>query len=279
MKDRLKKTGQKFDLAGLNLKTPEKKFNNGAFLLSDQNNSIAKVSLYNDLEVGNTLERNTFENKSIIELIDDVLAFIQKYNSVKSEISGSPNRKDTSSYPEPAVREAVINAFAHRDYSLNSDILIVMFLDRLEITSPGALPGGLTIEDIKEGANFRRNDVVVKSLNKIGYMENYALGIPRIFREYSTFDKEPKIYNTPNLFKIVLYNRNYNIVEERTDDELKIIRALQEHGDLSRAEIDNIALLNKKKTLRILNDLIEEDVVKRIGNGKSTKYILKLPCF
>ena len=59
------------------------------------------------------------------------------------------------SYPEVAIREAVVNAFVHRDYTLSSDVKIELYDNRLTITSPGSLPEGLTIEDIKHGANAK----------------------------------------------------------------------------------------------------------------------------
>ncbi|MDZ5532656.1 ATP-binding protein [Enterococcus cecorum] len=73
---------------------------------------------------------------------------------------------ESYSYPIDAVREAIMNAFVHRDYTMSSDIKIEIFDDRLAISSPGSLPDGLTVEDIKQGANAKRNPILINALIK-----------------------------------------------------------------------------------------------------------------
>ncbi|MCJ0585845.1 family 1 glycosylhydrolase, partial [Enterococcus cecorum] len=96
-------------------------------------------------------------------------------------------RMESYSYPIDAVREAIMNAFVHRDYTMSSDIKIEIFDDRLAISSPGSLPDGLTVEDIKQGANAKRNPILINALDKMNYIENYGSGIRRIYSLYKGF--------------------------------------------------------------------------------------------
>lgn len=77
-----------------------------------------------------------------------------------------------------------MNAFVHRDYTMTSDIKIELFDDRLAISSLGSLPDGLTIEDIKQGANAKRHPILINALDKMDYIENYRSGIRRIYSLY-----------------------------------------------------------------------------------------------
>ena len=102
-----------------------------------------------------------------------------------------------------------MNAFVHRDYTLSADIRIELYDDRLEISSPGSLPEGLKIADIKHGANAKRNPLLINALDKMNYIENYGSGIRRIYSLYEGFMRQPKLTTTNNLFTVVLYNMNY----------------------------------------------------------------------
>lgn len=74
-----------------------------------------------------------------------------------------------------------MNAYVHRDYTKSSDIKVEFFDDRLITSSPGSLPDGLTVEDIKQGANAKRNPILINALDKMNYIENYGTGIRRIY--------------------------------------------------------------------------------------------------
>jgi predicted HTH transcriptional regulator len=108
-----------------------------------------------------------------------------------------------------SVREAVLNCYCHRDLSLSADIRIFVLDNRIEVYSPGGAPEGLSIEEIKNGANAKRNPILVKALDKLEYIENYTSGIQRILGEYEGFPLQPEFYISDALFKVVLYNKNY----------------------------------------------------------------------
>ena len=124
------------------------------------------------------------------------------------KIDGDPRRHETKNYPEAAIREAVVNAFAHRDYMLHSTIKIEIFDDRMEILSLGGIPDGLTLEEVKDGMTAVRNPQLVHILDKLKYIENYGTGIRRMYEAYNGTNKLPEFKVRPNSFKVLLPNVN-----------------------------------------------------------------------
>ena len=89
-------------------------------------------------------------------------------------------RKTHYLYPPEVLREAVVNAVAHRDYTLgNANIGLWLYPDRLEIDSPGALPNTITVERMKKGARYHRNPMLVDHLRDYGYLDKTGRGVPR----------------------------------------------------------------------------------------------------
>ncbi|MFZ4100106.1 MAG: ATP-binding protein [Chlamydiia bacterium] len=117
---------------------------------------------------------------TILDAIDDVPKFIARNTRLSSEIQ-SMYRKDVTEYPGIALREVLINALAHCDYSvIGSGIQIAIFNDRLEIQNPGMLPFGFTMEDFKAGASRVRNRVIARVFNQLKLMEVWGSGYRRI---------------------------------------------------------------------------------------------------
>lgn len=200
-----------FDANGLKLITLDKEYNNGALILSEQNPYITKIAVIDGLDMSaDFLAKKEFTG-SLVKQIDMTLEYISLLNDNKITFTGAPARLEYEGYPSKAVREAVINAYAHRDYSLSADIKVEIYDDRMEIFSAGGLPDGLSVEDIKEGISAPRNPKIVHVLDKISYIENYATGIRRILVSYKDFDRQPIFIVTPNQFKVVLYNRHYQL--------------------------------------------------------------------
>ena len=92
-------------------------------------------------------------------------------------------REDREAYPwRDAVHEAVVNALVHRDYArAGARVRVLLFSDRLEIRSPGALPNGLTVEQVRLGATSHRNTLLVEVMHQLGHVETVGRGIHRIF--------------------------------------------------------------------------------------------------
>ncbi len=116
----------------------------------------------------------------VIEAVDAVPAFIRR-NTRMGAIIKTIKREDVPEYPTVAVREGLLNALMHADYSyMNMRIFVSIFDDRLEIRSPGCLLPGMTIEGIKEGVSMPRNLVIARIFQMFGWVEQFGTGYLRI---------------------------------------------------------------------------------------------------
>ena len=164
---------------------------------------------YDKKEISGTLIDLEDQSGEMIEsgIIDQGIKFVIQNTRVSSMLKGN-KRIDRPDYPRQSIREAIVNAVAHRDYSLvGSKIRLFIFEDRIEIKSPGKLPNTVTIEKMKEGCSFARNPTVVKFLQNYGYMERFGLGIPmkiiKMMREHT--GKEPEFKESGEEFWLTLY--------------------------------------------------------------------------
>ncbi len=147
------------------------------------------------------------------EQIEATVAFVRRNMQVRSRLTGEGvAREDLPDYPLLAVREAITNAVAHRDYAiLGARARVRMFDDRLEVLSPGGLPNTLTLENIKT-VQYARNSLIVSFLQGLGYMERRGEGILRMIRWSWENDAPPPTFELPdeNLFQVTLFKRRDN---------------------------------------------------------------------
>jgi len=110
-------------------------------------------------------------------LVEQALDFVSRNTTPTADLSGG-RRIDRSTYPEVALREAIVNALVHRDYSiLGADVTLTIFADRLEIQSPGRLPNTVTVDGMKAGLRYARNQTLVNILRDYGYVDYRGMGI------------------------------------------------------------------------------------------------------
>lgn len=133
-------------------------YTNLGYLLSDQFAQGIKVSLFSDDVKMVFQDRDEFKG-SLLYQLEKALEFVEKHNSKRSKISGI-QRTDFRDYPPEAVRESIINALVHRDYSLSGSILIEMYPDRMSVSSLGGLYRGLSFDDLRLGVSSRRNEAL-----------------------------------------------------------------------------------------------------------------------
>lgn len=262
-------------------------YNNAALLISNQNPYIAKLAVYDGSDVMSFKDKKEFTG-AITEQIDDILKYISLINRKHVTITGKAQRIEMLDYPNVAIREAVVNAFMHRDYLLHSDVKVELFDDRLEITSPGGIPDGLTLEEIKDGLTAKRNPRLIHILDKMQYIENYGTGIRRMFTAYTEQDSllEPEFDIRENSFKVVLPNRN-QISSLKTMDE-KLINNVdltlneknifmimkKNQRKLKRLEIEKLTDLSRNQVFTALNKLQDSGIVEKTGASVSTRYEL-----
>jgi len=191
-------------------------------------------------------------------------------------------REERTEYPPFAVREALVNSVCHRDYRLKGRrIEIRMFADRLEVISPGGLPGFITVDNIVE-EHFSRNPRIVSGLFQWGYIEELGLGIDRMIEEMTQAGHPaPHFKATPYSFTVTLSNvqvRRATPVWEKAMNErqARALSYIREHGQITNREYQQICPDVTPETLRLdLVDLVNRGIVIRIGAKKGTYYIMK----
>lgn len=191
-------------------------------------------------------------------------------------------REERTEYPLFAVREALVNSVCHRDYRLRGRrIEIRKFADRLEIISPGGLPGFITLDNIVD-EHFSRNPRIVAGLYHWGYIEELGLGVDRMIEEMTQAGHPPPGFKeTPYSFTVSLSNvrerpaspRWERIMNERQAKALSYIR---EKGRITNREYRQLCPSVSQETLRLdLSDLVERGLLLKIGAKRGTYYILK----
>lgn len=159
---------------------------------------------------------------SITQMLNDALIFVRKNMKVKTIIDSETGmRNDRTEYPVIAVRELVLNALIHRDYSIHTEsapITITMYSDRMEIENPGGLYGRMTLDSLGFVSADTRNPYIAGALEIMGETENRYSGIPTIRSAMKNAGlPQPVFVNNRGVFKAILYNE---IVSEKGNSDL-----------------------------------------------------------
>lgn len=161
-------------------------------------------------ELGERFLDNQRIEGNIPEMLNGALQFVRKNMRNRTIIdSGSGNREDRTDYPITAVREAVINALVHRDYSIHTEgmpIQLLMFENRMEIRNPGGIYGRIKMNQLGKVQPDTRNPVLALALENLGVTENRYSGIPTIRREMEAYNlKEPEFLDERGSFVVKFY--------------------------------------------------------------------------
>ncbi len=199
-------------------------------------------------------------------------------NKVSSTINGLV-RIDKKDYPDFSLREALLNSIIHRSYYFNGSILLSIFDDRIEINSAGGLIDTLTLKDVYNGVSESRNPNLAELFHRLSYVENYGTGIERIINEYNDSGLKPTIELSENIFKIILPNKNYveqkQIINNKLSKEEQIMEYLRINYEVKRELVENILNLSKSGARKVINKMIEQNLIIQKGTGKNTIYVLK----
>ena len=250
-------------------------YTNLALLLSDENPFVVKMACYDN--VLNFKYKKEFSG-SIIKIATDVLNQAEMFNvtsAVIPEIGGI--RQDTKSYPGKSLREAILNALCHADYSMPSNIKIEFYADRVEITNPGGIYR-YSIDDILLGIQSFRNPKLIAVLHRLGFIENYGTGIKRIHEAYPNNDIQSFLIDKRLWFRTVLPDLNYkkesmkdnvpqNVPQNVLQNDLeKIIKSIKENPRITREELASIIGKSVKTVARIIKD---SKLINFVGSSKS----------
>jgi ATP-dependent DNA helicase RecG len=201
------------------------------------------------------------------------------------------SRQETMEYPLEAVRELVVNAVAHRDYNLQGDnVRLNIFSDRLEVSSPGHLPGPVTLENLLD-ARFSRNAVIAQVLSDLGFVERLGYGLDRVvsvLRENNL--PPPRFEEVAGCFKVTLFatlageadlQKAISRLSAYQEMDLNprqqaVLSHLVTHRRITNSTYQDLCPDVHPETLRRdLSDLVSRGILIKIGEKRATYYILK----
>lgn len=216
----------------------------------------------------------------LIESIEKSISFVKNNIPKSIEIKSEAKREEKYQYPLDVIREAIVNAVAHRDYFSKDSIQIYVFSDRIEITNPGALPKGLP-KELFGTLSVQRNPLSYRILRDYGFVEGLGSGVPRMInsmREHGLLDPEFGIYE--HFFRITLRNK---------PSELKPIK---DYKDLNERQLRTLEFLKKNKSIKTktymkinkvsfgtarldINEMLKFGYLKKVGAFRGVYYVLK----
>lgn len=256
-------------LITLGLREKDGGYTNAGALFADENDyrGIDLVKFGDNINV--MLDRTQVENVSILKLYQDAL---QKYRQYyQNEVIDGAYRRKIEQIPEEAFREAIANTIVHRTWDVNAQIKVAMFDDRVEVTSPGGLPKGLSKEEYLAGQlSILRNLIIANIFFRLGLIEQFGTGIQRILAAYADSKSQPQFLIYENSIKIILPVVKTEL-QGVSKDGNEVYTILQ-NMPLSSSNISQETSFSKNQVLKLLDELIQKGYVVKIGNGRGTRY-------
>ena len=210
--------------------------------------------------------------------VESAVSFVERHTAQSIEI-GRIRRREFPEYPPPAIREAVINAIVHADYSIGGmSISIAVFDDRVEVTNPGLLPFGLTLEAALSGVSKLRNRVIGRVFRELKLIEQWGSGMGRMMAACTEAGcRPPRFEEVGTSFRVTLYSGK---VAARTAHEWEeqLLQYFTEKGEISTHDAARMWKLSDRAARTRLKKLVSQGVLAEIGTGpKDPKkvYVLK----
>jgi len=221
----------------------------------------------------------------LLRTIEKIWDFIEPFNSVHL-IKDAFLETPIPSFPEDVVREAILNAVVHRDYTLPDSIYVRMFPERLEISSPGSFIGGVTPHNVLTHPPVRRNPLLAEIFQHIGAVNRGGLGVDRMYRRLLSYGKlPPEFPEIDGAVEVILKNGTFDeamakfIGKKAREghgwrlEELIILHYLRRNDDISAKEASAILQRSQNKASETLS-LMESVFLERFGTGRGTYYQL-----
>jgi ATP-dependent DNA helicase RecG len=225
---------------------------------------------------------------TIIETAIAASDYVNEHAQVFSRLLPSQAvRQDVPQYPRFAIREIIINAIVHRDWSIKgSRVLVKMFSDRIEVQSPGPFPPPVTPQNIREEHQLR-NPRIAQAFKDYGLIEKFGNGIDRVFEEIEAHPFKPRLptfHDTGASVIVTLYGAV--LPPEETGVSLqttrfglnerqgRVLEYIQIYGRITRRDYSRIYGVGSTEAYRELNEMLARGLIVRQGKGRSTYYVL-----
>ena len=250
-------------------------YTNLGLLLSDQCKHSIKAAVFANEDNTSFLDSKEFTG-SILRQLDDAYSYLMLNNRNNAEFKVL-ERVEHYSYPQEALREALLNALVHRDYAFSGSIIININESQIEFISLGGLLPGLSAEDIQNGISQPRNPKLAEVFHRLRLIESYGTGIRRIFTLYRDCEKKPEIIVTPNTFKLILPNRNYYSTDKSeekalNDQQRTILQYIERNGAITEETAQKLLGVKRTRAYVILKEMRDSGLIEVQGRGQNKTY-------
>lgn len=255
----------------LGLYTEKQGYTVAAQLFSDENETrgIDITKFGESINIIN--ERIDVSNHSLLEQYDQALEVYRRY--YQYEIIQGAYRQTVELIPQEAFREAIANALVHRDWDVQASIRVAMHDEYVEITSPGSLPPQVKVNDYLNGnVSYLRNPIIGNIFFRLHIIESFGTGITRIKQSYKHSMIKPSFDVSESCVRIILPVISHP--DKINESKINLVKQLG-NKILSSSEIARMLNLSKTKTVYLLNELLDDGSIEKVGSGKSTKYYNK----
>ena len=243
-------------------------FTNLALLLSEQCNHTLKVAVFEGIEKNIFKDRKEFKG-SLLKQVTETFEFINLLNKTEATFEGLI-RKDERDYPVEAIREALLNAVIHREYSFSGSTLVNIYEDRIEFVSLGGIVYGLSLDSIMLGVSQSRNEKLANIFYRLYLIEAYGTGIRKIFTNYERYNMKPTIKAEVGAFQVVLPNIHYKKIEEKllVDSLIKplytdILNFVTDKNGATRKEIEEYINFSQTRVITLLKEMLELNLIRK----------------
>ena len=219
-------------------------------------------------------------NGHILDVVRQALDFVRSQIKEHTKLGNDGRFVTTPEYPEFAWKEIIINAIAHRDYSIKgTDIQIKMFDDRMTVESPGSLPGIVRLNNLRT-VHFSRNPKIAEFLHQYEYVKEFGEGVDRMFNEMENAGLPDPEY-TDNAFMLNVTIRNGEVngedgevngevnFDEFNKNELLVYEAIASNSEITRTELIEMLDISARTIDRTIKSLKEKNAIKRVGSDKT----------
>ena len=220
------------------------------------------------------LDNRKFEG-TVKEIIDNATDYVMAGMRKGSLIRGV-TRQDIPEYPEVALREAIVNAVAHRDYShfvRGSHIQVRMFADRLEVQNPGGLYGGVTVDELKEGQSTR-NLLLVQLMEDVHLVENRGSGIDAMLDAMQKRGLPAPVFEDKRTAFLVKFYQQTTTETPSANEEQRILAYVKKHGFIRRADAQEMLDVNEARARYLLQKMQKAGQLRKEGRYKDARYLL-----
>ena len=263
---------EKFDsdtLKTLDLLSPTGSYNNAAAILAD-NSSFPGIDVARFGEsISMILKRATYEGASVLAEFDDAVRLFR--DAYCYELVKDVHRTTVETIPVSAFREALANAVVHRTWDVAARVRVSMYPDRVEVSSPGGLPAGMSEEEYLSGrVSVMRNPILANVFYRLNIIEAFGTGVIRIREAFEHSVTKPEFVISENSTVVVLPL----LKEDRglTEDQQLVHDLLGPARLMSAGELDRHVSFSRSKLTGILKQLISLGLVETSGTGRGLKY-------